>query len=107
MDLSSLTPLAPYAALVIAVNLGGFLAKPLWAAFAASSWRMLKAVGRGMGLTMRCHPAIVGALLGALPWLLPGPVVERVAIGLVLGEFAETLYTDGRAALRRRFGGVV
>ena len=104
MTLASLLPLAPYAALVVLVNLGGVLAKPVWAALAASPWRPLRALGRAMVASMRAHPAVVGAALGALPWLLPGPAVSRVAIGLVLGEFAETLYTDGRAALRRVLG---
>lgn len=104
MTLASLLPLTPYAALVVAVNLGGVAAKPVWTALAASSWGPVRALGRAMVATMRAHPAAVGAALGALPWLLPGPLVQRIAIGLVLGEFAETLYTDGRAALRRMLG---
>lgn len=104
MNLASLLPLAPYAALVVAVNLGGLVAKAVWGALAASSWRPVKAVGR-LGLaSMRAHPAIAGAALACAPWLIPGPLAQRVAIGLVLGEFAETLYTDGRAALRRVLG---
>ena len=104
MTLASLLPLAPYAALVVLVNLGGVLAKPVWSALNWSGWAPLRRVGRIGLATMRIHPAVVGVCLGALPWLLPGPAVSRVAIGLVLGEFAETLYTDGRAALRRVLG---
>ena len=102
--MDDLLPLVPYAALVVLVNLGGLVAKPVWATLAASTWPGVGPLGRAMVATMRAHPAVVGALLGAAPWLLPGPLSHRVVVGLVLGEFAETLYTDGRAALRRILG---
>ena len=104
MTLASLLPLAPYAALVVAVNGGGVAAKAVWSRLAESSIGPLSAVGRAALATMRMHPAVVGMLLGALPYVLPGPLAQRVAVGLVLGEFAETLYTDGRAAMRRMLG---
>lgn len=105
-ELSSLLALVPYVALVVAVNVGGLAAKRLWSALAASGWRPLRLLGRAALDTMRYHPDVVGMGLAVVPGLLTGPLVQRLAIGLVLGEFAETIYRvvkgylDARAARR-------
>lgn len=99
-DLEKLRPAIPYVALVVIVYVGGLVAKPIWKALASSSRRGLAPLGLAGSATMRAHPAIVGGLVG--PFLLPGTLVERVAWGVVLGEFAESIYSEGKAWLERR-----
>ncbi len=104
MDLAQILPLVPYAAIVVAVNVGGVAAKAVWTRLAESTIGPLCAIGRAALATMRFHPDVVGVALAAIPGLLEGPLVQRLALGLLLGELAETLYRDGRAALRRILG---
>lgn len=96
MDLNALLALAPFAAIVVLVNLGGFVAKLVW------NLPALGAFGRFMARTMPLHPPLVGAGLACIPGLLSLPLVQEAAVGLVLGELASDLYDRIRAWAKGR-----